>query len=132
MRALWWLLALVVAGSAVYRVGYEAGNIVPVDKEAYKSYVEHNELPGNYPAFYALPYSLENSFPVVKLGVQDMWTSGQTRQATAHQPFGRLSWLLLRVASPRFLQPFRWTQICLGWLLATLFVGGVTGIVRND
>jgi hypothetical protein len=34
--------------------------------------------------------------------------------------------------SPRFLRWFLWLQILLGWLLATLFVAGVTGIVRKD
>lgn len=34
--------------------------------------------------------------------------------------------------SPRFLRWFLWAQILLGWLLATLFLAGVTGIVRKD
>jgi hypothetical protein len=33
---------------------------------------------------------------------------------------------------PRFLRWFVWVQILLGWLLATLFLAGVTGIVRKD
>jgi hypothetical protein len=131
LTALWWLLALVLAGSAVYRLGYQAGSMVPVDQAAYDSFVAHKNLPGNYPAFYSLPYSLENSFPVVKLGVQDKWAPAPNQRAAA-QPVGPSSSLLVRMASPRFLQPFRWIQICLGWILGTLFVSGVTGIVRND
>lgn len=34
--------------------------------------------------------------------------------------------------SPRFLRWFLWIQILLGWLLATLFLAGVSGIVRKD
>ena len=34
--------------------------------------------------------------------------------------------------SPRFLRWFLWVQILLGWLLATLFLAGVTGIVRKE
>jgi hypothetical protein len=34
--------------------------------------------------------------------------------------------------SPRFVTWFLWFQILLGWLLATLFVAGVTGIVHKD
>jgi len=33
--------------------------------------------------------------------------------------------------SPRFLRWFLWIQILIGWLLATLFLAGVTGIVRT-
>ncbi len=34
--------------------------------------------------------------------------------------------------SPRFIKWFLWIQILLGWLLATLFVAGVSGIVRKE
>jgi hypothetical protein len=34
--------------------------------------------------------------------------------------------------SPRFLNWFIWIQILLGWLVATLFVAGITGIVRKQ
>jgi hypothetical protein len=34
--------------------------------------------------------------------------------------------------SPTFLRWFLWIQILLGWLLATLFLAGVSGIVRKD
>jgi hypothetical protein len=34
--------------------------------------------------------------------------------------------------SPKFLKWFIWIQILLGWLFATLFVAGVTGIVRKQ
>lgn len=33
--------------------------------------------------------------------------------------------------SPRFIQVFMWIQILLGWLLATLFVAAVSGIVQH-
>jgi len=33
---------------------------------------------------------------------------------------------------PGFLRWFRWVQVLLGWLLATLFVAGVTGVVRKE
>lgn len=34
--------------------------------------------------------------------------------------------------SPRFLRWFLWVQILLGWLLATLFLAGVTGLIRKE
>lgn len=36
------------------------------------------------------------------------------------------------LTSPRFVRWFLWIQILLGWLLATLFLAGLTGIVRKD
>jgi hypothetical protein len=37
-----------------------------------------------------------------------------------------------RFTSPRFLRWLLWIQILLGWLLATLFLAGVTGVVRKE
>ena len=125
IRALWWLLALVIVGSLVYQRGYEAGSIVPTSKDAYYDIsVAHKGLPGYYEAFRALPYSLENSFPLVKLGVQDKWGPGPDEQANTSRDAG---WI-----SPRLLRRFQWAQICIGWILATLFVAGVTGVIRKD
>jgi hypothetical protein len=36
------------------------------------------------------------------------------------------------LASSRFLFAFQRLQVLLGWILATLFVAGVTGIVQKD
>jgi len=33
---------------------------------------------------------------------------------------------------PGFLRWFRWGQVLLGWLLAALFVAGVTDVVRKE
>jgi hypothetical protein len=34
--------------------------------------------------------------------------------------------------SPRFLRWFLWAQILLGWLLATLFLAGISGIIKRE
>jgi hypothetical protein len=34
--------------------------------------------------------------------------------------------------SPRFVMWFLWLQILLGWLLATLFLAGISGIVHKN
>jgi hypothetical protein len=36
------------------------------------------------------------------------------------------------LTSPRFVRWFLWVHILLGWLLATLFLAGLTGIIRKD
>lgn len=129
MRALWWLLGLVAVGALVYSLGYRAGSIVPTEKNAYESFVSHKQLPGHYDGFHSLPYSLENSFPLVKLGIQDKWAPAANNQFSnqllTHQE-------LRPISSARFLRWFRWSQICAGWLLATLFVGGVSGLTRRE
>ena len=132
LRALWWLLGLVLIGSLWYALGYKTGSIVPTERAAYESVAGCRGRPAYYDAFHPVPYSLENSFPLVKLGVQDKWAPGQSAQCSPYGSRGRTTALLVAIASPQMLQRFRWFQICAGWLLATLFVAGVSGVIRKD
>jgi hypothetical protein len=130
LRALWWLLAISILGSLVYDHAYYAGRMVPTEKGAYDDFIAEGELPGYYNAFHPLFYSLENSFPLVRLGIQDKWgviTDGQRVKEKA-RTVTSLPW----AASPTFIRWFRFAQICIGWVLATLFVGGVSGLVRKE
>jgi len=34
--------------------------------------------------------------------------------------------------SPKFVRWFLWAQILLGWLLATLFLAGISGIIKKE
>jgi hypothetical protein len=114
-RALWWLLLLIVLGWGAYRYGYSSGAITPTNKEAYDAFHNKGEPPPNYQHFHALVYSAEHCFPLVNLGQKESWTPDPNRLGLAN-----------------FLRVFRWSQILLGWVLATFFVAGVTGIARKD
>jgi hypothetical protein len=57
----------------------------------------------------------------------------QNHQTRAPQPLQTCwAWIAAKTTAPRFVMCFLWIQILLGWLLATLFVAGVTGIVHKD
>jgi hypothetical protein len=235
------ILGLSALGWIIYRRSYLVGGIVPKDKEAYEIFrAAAGGLPGHYPNFSPLVYSLENSIPLVKLGQADCWqpdpapkcpieinravkledrglleeqnTKNQQNPALDHEvdagqnappakqalteknslrlpfsrgatanvappvsgikterqtatvksaprseydrsrPFsGRFKRLLIATGlnssenessassfwknfgtSPRFVTWFQWFQILLGWLLATLFVAGISGIVHKE
>jgi hypothetical protein len=132
LRAVWLILALVVIGSSIYWVAYNTGSIVPTQKESYAFFETHCYPSNEYERFHAVPYSLENSFPLVKLGVQDKWATAPEARVPACSSTDVTSPALRVISEPRFLRWFRWTQICLGWVLTTLFVGGVTGILRKS
>jgi hypothetical protein len=101
-----------------FRQGYFAGAIVPTDRDAYYCFRAHGRPPDHYQRFTASIYSLENSVPLFNLGQKDLWSADPS-------PRGSGRWA-------DFLRGFRWCQIVFGWLFSTLFVAGVTGVVRKE
>jgi len=116
-----WLLAVVALGWWGFRSGYYAGSMVPTDKEAYWTFALQHEPPSHYEHFHAFFYSLENCFPLLKLGEADRW-----------QPDPTKSYGPRFLVSPSLLRGLRWGQIIVGWILATFFVVGLTGILQKD
>ncbi len=108
-NAIWLMVALWLIGGFLCWQNYCAGAIVPTDKDVYKEFQPKREAPGYYPRFEPLVFSLENTFPLVKLGQADKW----------------------QAASQSYMRWFIWVQILLGWLFATLFVAAVSGIVHH-
>jgi hypothetical protein len=143
-RAIWPLLGLTALGWILYRRSYLAGTMAPTEKEAYEFFKEHDEPPPHYRRFHPLVYSVENCIPLVHLGQADRWAPdpvSQPAERLAVKGTGRLVWLRAAWRGavsaidylaewPAFLQIFVWIQILLGWILATLFVAGVTGLVH--
>jgi hypothetical protein len=126
-RSLGWLMLLVVVWFFVYRSAYNQASFTPTDKEAFDFFAANHRPPEYYPNFHASVYSLENSFPLVKLGQVDRW---QPKPNPATDTGSSRHRQLL--TSPRFLLWFSRIQILLGWFFATMGIAGVTGIVRKD
>jgi hypothetical protein len=112
------LLLLAALGWGLFRHGYYVGAMAPTDKDAYCHFHAKGWAPNHYQRFTASVYSLENSLPFVNLGQKDHWTPDPNPQASR--------WM------SAILRWFRWGQVLAGWLLATLFVAGVTGVVRKE
>ncbi len=118
IRAVWALLAVWLLGSLVCWYGVQTQIMMPTDKDAYALYKSpaHN-LPPHYPQLSPPIFSLENTFPLVKLGQVDKW------QPDPSPAVWEYAILLRRLI---------WGQIVLGWFLATLFVAGISGLVQHD
>jgi hypothetical protein len=153
--AAWEILGLSALGWIVYRRSYLAGTMVPTEKDACRSFREEAHPPDYYPKFSPLIYSVENSLPLVKLGQADKWQPDPAEENSGRKLPSSISdvrskalprWIsrILTLAaaarsrlsklgtSGRFLRWFVWFQILLGWLLATFFIAGVTGLVRKE
>jgi hypothetical protein len=116
--AFYWLVGLSLVGWGLFWYGYSIRAMAPTDKDSYYSFRSRGRPLDYYPRFTASIYALENSLPFVNLGQKDHWTPDPNPQGSR--------WM------PSFLRWFRWGQVLLGWLLATLFVAGVTGVVRKE
>jgi hypothetical protein len=127
-----WLLLVIVSGWLIFYVGYYAGNVVPTNETAYATFKTSGAAPAYYGRFHAFIYSLENSFPLVKLGQADLWQPDPNSSATP--PASRQSRRVPKLffESAKFLASFRWFQILAGWFLATMGVTGLSGVIRKD
>ncbi len=121
--------AACVVGWVVYRRSQRMGIMAPSDKDAAKELQNTGKLPGHYPRFNLFIASLEYTFPLVKLGQADKW---QPQPGDAPPLKGSLFRRLAQlIALRRSLRWIIWAQILLGWLLATLFVAAITGLVQH-
>jgi hypothetical protein len=130
-RAAWALLMLTGLGWIIFRRAQLAGAICPTDQTAYSVSKDCRYPPTNYGRFSPLIYSLENSLPLVRLGETDRWHPNPATKGPIVSSGRWVSRLNRIVTSPTFLQRFVWIQILLGWLFATLFAAGVTGVIHK-
>jgi sRNA-binding regulator protein Hfq len=121
LRALAGLVLIVFLGWGIYVNARASGTMVPRDEKAYALFKSTGSVPAYFEPLSPFVYSLENCLPLVKLGQIDRW-----------QPDSAPSQQSSFFTSPRFLFGFQRLQVILGWILATLFVAGVTGIVQKD
>jgi hypothetical protein len=137
LRALVGLLLLMAIGWGVYAGAASHKAMTPKDEKAYAYFKANGAAPNHYEPFSALVFSMENSLPLVKLGQTDYWQPDPSpgfhpSQAgvTGATPSsaGSAASTGLR---PRLLFMFLRLQVLLGWILATLFIAGVTGIVQK-
>jgi len=123
-RTIYCLAALMLVGAVFFHLGYSRGCVTPTDKDAYSFFKKRGWVPPYYPEFSSVIYSLENSAPLLRLGQDSAWAPDPAPRRS-----NRLPWWL---TAPALLRLLRRVQIISGWLLATLFVSGVTGIVRKE
>jgi hypothetical protein len=126
--------AFVVLGGWLFGEGYQAGTIVPAKK------VEENS---HYPSFDRWMYSLDTFLPIINFGQKDYWWPEASHVSPAilvqlaygssidsplaHTPRKTTWWTSLQ-----FLRVYRWVHIGVGWLLITLGIAGITGLVRKE
>jgi hypothetical protein len=121
--------AFILIGFFIFWGGHKAGVIVPMEKDAYVS-GQGGQLREGYPKFSflgfsflgALVYSIDMFVPVLDLRMAKYWI-----------PDANKSGKFLRFIPVRgdFVRGYMWLHIITGWILTTLLIVGLTGLVKK-
>jgi hypothetical protein len=135
-------IGLAGLGWIIFRRAYRLGAMVPTVKEARDTFCK-GQVPEQYQPFTPLVYSIENCVPLVKFGQDERWQPNMNpslrRAVPPPQPRGKFArsvdTLIARVVpgsliTPTALRWVRWLMIGLGWLFATFFLAGLSGLVK--
>jgi hypothetical protein len=125
-RAFGWSLLIITIGTLLFSSGNRVGIMTPTKENAYVSRGDGTQrLSENYPKFNSFIYSLEMFTPLLKLEMGDYWQPNANRGEQ----------LVMRgISLPTngsLLRGYLWFHIILGWVLTTLWVGGLTGLVKK-
>jgi hypothetical protein len=136
-------LIVVGIGTLLFWRGFRYKILVPTDEKAYEAH-KNGQLSESYPRFNPFIYSLETFVPLVKLGVDQYWIPnpnlgadvlGLLRKFAMRLPFGKCyaehsqeQFALIKAGG--LLRCYLWFHILLGWILTTLWVGGLTGLLK--
>jgi hypothetical protein len=71
-------------------------------------------IASDYPAFQPIIYSIDVALPIVDLQQERYWMPNSKSE------FGHFYWIV------------NWTEVLLGWFLASMGIAGATGIIRKD
>jgi sRNA-binding regulator protein Hfq len=126
-------VVMIVLGTFLFRRGFRHGLIAPTSDNAYgkdsngQPILEENGQPKTletYPVFNAFVYSLESFTPLLKLDQSANWTPNANR-------FTEISSLHWKVPTGELLRYYLYFHIAAGWLLTSLWVGAITGLVKT-
>ena len=125
-RAFRWSLIVILLGTILFSSGNQEGIMTPSKIDAYVlSSPGTQQLSENYPQFNSLIYSLEMFTPLLKLEMGNYWQPNANR-GKRH--------IVREISLPTdgsFLRGYLWFHIILGWVLTTLWVGALTGLVKK-
>ncbi|MGH7905833.1 MAG: hypothetical protein ACREP6_04320, partial [Candidatus Binataceae bacterium] len=129
LRALWWIIGFVIAGTVLFALGFRWGLILPTNESAFKSFVDTGEAPAFYPPFNSLVYSLENVVPFVDLFQGIHWRPSSHCASARRRKIFRHSYDPRQVEGA-VLRFYLCLHILAGWILWPLFVAGMSGLIH--
>ena len=131
-RAFFISLGMILLGWGLFRLGFIKNLILPADENGYEKdesgkFVRKDgerTISDDYPKFNALIFSLESFTPLLKLDQSSNWAPNAKCGAALH--FWRV-----HLTTGSLLRVYLWFHILAGWVLTSLWVGALTGLVKT-
>ena len=119
-------LMIVLSGWVFFKEGYSHGLVTPLSELAYsKDNAGTRRVSEEYPVFNSLVYSIDVFIPVVDLHQVKYWLPNANRGSEL-VPTSSAA-----LCTGGLLLFWLWIETALGWILTTLFLVGITGLVRT-
>lgn len=112
-RALVISLIVIIIGAGIFELAFQNKVMIPV-RDKPPNYVAGMPCPRNVPCFEPLVYSVDVFLPILDLRQDSYWL-----------PIGPGPYEL-------FYRIYFWMHIIIGWVLTTVGVAGLTGLVKKD
>jgi hypothetical protein len=138
LRAFQYSLVFLAIGWLAFRVGYDHKILTPTETAHYAIATQSKEIDAankqrpvsaEYPKFNAFVYSVETFVPFLKLGMEDRWSPNP--HLGSPLPVGMLGYIGFPRNWGSLLRYYLWLHIIAGWILTSLWVGAVTGLVKT-
>ena len=129
-RALGLSLAVIILGSVLFATAFSNDLMSPTKETADQKKVSSRVVDGkrhfadDYSVFNPFIYSLEAFTPLLKLDQTANWEPNANHGRSI--VFGGWS-----VTTGQLLRYYLWTHVMLGWVLTSLWVGAITGLVKT-
>jgi hypothetical protein len=117
------LIALTLLGSGIFKLAAVSGGMVPTETSLVDPYLKTGSLPPGYPRLNSLVYSLDVLLPIIDFQQDSKWRPNQTQGDGVRLPDLLIGDIALWTM--RFL-------IAAGWIVSTLLVASLTGLIRKD
>ena len=89
---------------------------------------DHRSLPPGYAPLNPVVYSLDVLLPIIDFQQDSKWRPDV--RVTAHYDVGGR--FVIHVPVGKAAMYYLWLQIAVGWILSTLLVASVTGLIRKE
>ncbi len=131
LNMLWAMFLFLLIGWFVFGVGEKYGLITPAQGWAYKTDgAEGKVLKNEYPAFNFWIYSIDTFIPLVDLQQSKYWLPN-AKMGNNYESIINIDLTWMAIKSGGAIRVYLWFHVAFGWILTTLFVVGLTGLVRK-